>query len=180
MIRLGPLICRGYMKEWLFKIVVLLWTVFLWVFLVCGFFSPQGQELLCESWMSLCSGSLCCAKLCLEGWGAMNTYLLPKELGNLFFIPIFVRIASGIHTVVWVSGVPSNVASAAVLGMLVSFWLGVHLCPSPLFFTVFYPCPKHLFCVSSFTLLFSSLYIKLVYYRVIFLLILLYYFLLKC
>lgn len=112
MIRLGPLVCRGYMKEWLFKILMLLWTVFLWVFLVCGFFSPQGQELLCECWMSLCSGSLCCAKLCLEGWGALSTYLLPKGMGNLFFIPILARIASGIHTVVWISGFPRNSLSS--------------------------------------------------------------------
>lgn len=35
--------------------------------------------------MSLCIGSLCCAKLCLGGWGAPNTYLLPKAAEKLIF-----------------------------------------------------------------------------------------------
>ncbi|RLW09993.1 hypothetical protein DV515_00002092 [Chloebia gouldiae] len=36
-----------------------------------------------------CIGSLCCTKLCLVDWGALNTYLLPRAAGKLIFHSCF-------------------------------------------------------------------------------------------
>lgn len=122
MARLGQLIWRGCVKETFLKTLLLMWTVFLF----------QGQELLCESWMPLAVPwfpVLCPA----VSWGrgySEYTASFQEQLGSLFSIPILVRITSGIRVSVWVSGVPRNVASTAVLGMILPFWLWVHLCHS--------------------------------------------------
>lgn len=127
MIRLGPLIWRGYMKEWLLKILVFLWTVFLWGSFVCGFFFPKGKNFYVRD-ECLCALVPWVVPSCVLEAGVLRIHTsFQKQLRSLFSIPIFVRIASGIHIVVWVSGVPRNVASAAVLGMMLSFWLGVLL-----------------------------------------------------
>lgn len=99
--------------------------------------------------MPLYLGSLCCAQLCLGG-GGFSEYItsFQEQLGSLFSIPILVRIASGICVLARVSGVPRNVGSTAVLGMMLPFWLGVHLCPLSIL-AVSYLCPKHLFHVFS-------------------------------
>ena len=83
MARLGLLIWRGCVKERLLKILLLLWTAFLF----------QGQELLCESLMPLSVPwfpVLCPAVS--WGWG-YSEYItsFQEQLGSLFSIPILVR-----------------------------------------------------------------------------------------
>lgn len=114
MARLGLLIWRGCVKERL-----------------C-FFSKGKSFYMRVECLCLCLVSLCCTQLCLGG-GGYSEYItsFQEQLGSLFSIPILVRTASGICVLVWVSGVPRNAASTAVLGMMLPFWLGIHLCPSP-------------------------------------------------
>lgn len=154
MARLGLLIWTGCVKERLLKTLLLLWTVFL----------LQGQELLCVECLCLCLGFLCCAQLCW-GWG-YSEYItsFQEQLGSLFSIPILVRIASGIRVLACISGVPRNVASTAVLGMMLPFWLGVHLCPSPIpsVLHCFLPTRKAPVSFFSIMLLYSTLCIKAV------------------
>lgn len=93
------------------------------------FFSKGTSFCVRVGCLCLCLVSLCCAQLC-PGCSEYITSF-QEQLGSLFSIPILMRTASGICVLVWVSGVPRNAASTAVLGMMLPFWLGVHLCPSP-------------------------------------------------
>lgn len=55
-------------------------------FVCFGFFSPKGKNFYVRV---ECIGSLCCTKLCLVGWGALNMYLLPRAAGKLVFHSCF-------------------------------------------------------------------------------------------
>lgn len=75
------------------KILVLLWTLFLWGFWFVWFPPPrlQGQELLCESLISLYIPVPvpCVVPSCFGDWGTLNAYLLPNAAGKLIFYSHF-------------------------------------------------------------------------------------------
>lgn len=130
--------------------------IFVGFFCLCFFF-PKGKNFYVRD-ECLCALVPCVVPSCVLEAGVLRIHTsFQKQLRSLFSIPIFVRIASGIHIVVWVSGVPRNVASAAVLGMMLSFWLGVLLCPSPVpaVLHCFLPMPKApVSCFLFYTLVF--------------------------